>query len=338
MAINGIETLVYGVGDVSECARFFDDFGLDRLPDSLGRDDVVQFELPEGSHIEIRHRDDPALPASSMVGDGVREVVWGVSDARALETLAAGLATDRQVTLDADGTAHFRTDFDVPMALRLFSPRSVVSAPDPLNSPGRINRLNQHRKWRRRARPSVISHVVFAIPDYERGARFMRERLNFRLSDSQQGFGKYLRADGTNAHHSILLLNANAHIPGMDGLLRFHHANFGVEDIDEIMVGANYMTRQGWPDSHLGLGRHRIDSALFYYLPCPAGGEAEYGADSDAVSDTWVPRHWTNPLFAYAHFVSNLPPFLAQEPDWDFYYLTSGEDPSDASQPHGIEE
>ena len=113
----------------------------------------------------------------------------------------------------------------------------------------------------------------------------------------------------------------------MDGTLRFHHANFGVEDIDEIMVGANHMVRKGWPPSHQGLGRHRIDSALFYYLPCPAGGEAEYGADADAVDDSWIPRHWTNPLFAYAHFVSNLPPCLLDEPSWDFRYLTGDDSP-----------
>ena len=108
----------------------------------------------------------------------------------------------------------------------------------------------------------------------------------------------------------------------MDGKHRFHHANFAVEDIDEIMVGANHMVRQGWDASHFGLGRHRIDSALFYYIPCPAGGEAEYGADSDYVDDIWVPREWIEPLFAYSHFVHNLPPFLRKPPAWDFRYIT----------------
>jgi len=122
-----------------------------------------------------------------------------------------------------------------------------------------------------------------------------------------------------------LLLNADLHFPGLDGQFRFHHANFGVEDIDEIMVGANHMTRNGWAPSHFGLGRHRIDSALFYYLPCPAGGEAEYGADADVVDESWVPREWTVPLFAYSHFVHNLPPFLMQAPEWTFRYITSPE-------------
>lgn len=331
MAIIGIETLVYGVGDVAESARFFDDFGLVR--DTPREEGVASYTLPEGSHVIIRQRDDPALPPTGMVGDGVREVIWGTRDAASRDRLAEGLATDRDVRRDGDGTAHFVADFGVAMGLRVFDRNPVISAPDPLNSPGRINRLNQHRKWRLRARPQVIAHVVFAVPGYEAGYAFMRDRLNFRLSDSQRGFGKYLRADGTTAHHSLLLLNANAPVPDMDGALRFHHANFGVEDIDEMMVGANYMMRRGWAASHLGLGRHRIDSALFYYIPCPAGGEAEYGTDSDAVDDSWVPRHWSNPLFGFAHFVSNLPPFLADEPSWEFEYITQGDAPLDSDQP-----
>jgi hypothetical protein len=150
----------------------------------------------------------------------------------------------------------------------------------------------------------------------------MRTRLGFRLSDLQEGFGCYLRADGSNNHHNILFLNAHAPLAGCDGMTRFDHANFGVEDIDELMVGANNMVRKGWEDSHIGLGRHRIDSALFYYLPCPAGGEAEYGADADYIDDSWVPRHFTTPLFAYSHFTHHIPDFLREPPAWDFSYLT----------------
>jgi catechol 2,3-dioxygenase-like lactoylglutathione lyase family enzyme len=324
MAILGIECLIYGVEDVEKSCRFFEDFGLRLAAPAAG---VGRFDLPEGSHVLIHHRDDPALPQSSLVGDGVREVIWGVDTEAALEALVAGLSTDRKVKRDRDGTAHFLTDFGLAMGIRLWAKKPVLSAPDPLNAPGSVRRLNQQRKWRLRAYPKAIAHVVFAVPDYQAGYAFMRDRLGFRLSDNQRGFGMYLRADGTNNHHNLLLLNAAAPFPGMDGMHRFHHANFAVEDIDEIMVGANHMVRCGWEPSHLGLGRHRIDSALFYYIPCPGGGEAEYGADADYVDDGWVPRDWHAPLFAYAHYVHNLPPFLMKPPAWDFSYIT-GIEPS----------
>ncbi|MEG3179075.1 VOC family protein [Sphingomonas sp. LT1P40] len=320
MAILGIDSLIFGVADVGTCVRYFEDFGLN-LVDSAP--DHGRFELAEGSSVVIRHRADPALPATRMEGDGVREVIWGVDTATALDRLAADLARDCDVRRDADGVVRFMTPFGLPMGLRVFAKRPVLYAPDPVNAPGRVNRLNQHRKWRERARPKVINHVVFAIPGYQDGYHFMRDRLGFRLSDHQVGFGMYLRSDGSNNHHSLLLLNANAPFPGMDGAVRFHHANFGVEDIDEMMTGANHMARKGWEPSEHGLGRHRIDSALFYYLPCPAGGEAEYGADSDYIDDSWVPREWTEPLFAYAHYIHNLPHFLHQSPSWNLRYLTT---------------
>jgi hypothetical protein len=324
VAITGIESLIYGVEDVGVCTRFFQDFGLPPLQTSAK---CGSFRLAEGSRVLIRRHDDPTLPNSKMVGFGVREVIWRVDTQEALEALVTGL--DVPVRRDADGTAHFLSNVGLAMGLKVAARLPVTNLPDPVNAPHHISRFNQHRRWRQRATPKVISHVVFAVPEYESGYRWMCERLNFRLSDSQRGVGKYMRADGSNHHHNILLINSSAPFDGLDGKTRFHHANFGVEDIDEIMVGANYMVRQGWESSHLGLGRHRIDSALFYYLPCPAGGEAEYGADADYIDDNWVPRDWVSPLFGFAHFVHNLPPFLMKPPEWNVRFITDGVAPLD---------
>lgn len=323
MAILGIECLTYGVDDLAKSRQFFEDFGL--VLESAD-DRAVTFRLPEGSRVVLKPCGDPSLPVGAIEGAGVREVVWGVRDQDDLDRLVTDLSADMDVTCDADRTARFVTDFGVPMGLRVFAKRAILYSPEPANAPGHVRRLNQHRRWRERAYPKGISHVVFAVPDFAHGTAFMRERLGFRLSDEQVGYGMYLRADGSNSHHTLLLLNASAPLPDMDGKLRFHHANFAVEDLDEIMVGANHMDRRGWAPSHFGLGRHRIDSALFYYLPCPAGGEAEYGADSDCVDDAWVPRRWPDPLFAYAHFVHNLPPFLRTPPRWNIEYITKAVD------------
>ena len=321
MTINGIEALVYGVDDVARSVRFFEDFGLPLVNSDAAH---ASFRLEEGSRVEIRNLNDPLLPPSaSLIGQGVREVIWGVDTAESLNALVAGLEPDHKLRVDSDGTVHFVPSFGIPMGFRVFEKKAVVYAPDPVNAPGHVTRLNRHRKWRMRARPKVIQHVVFQLPEYDKAQLFMRERLGFYLTDIQDTFAYYLRANGTNNHHNILMLNANGSFPGNDGTTRFHHANFGVEDIDEMMVGVNHLVRQGWAPSELGLGRHRIDSALFYYVPCPAGGEAEYGADSDYVDDSWVPRRWLDPLFAFSYFNHNLPPFLKNPPAWEIEYLES---------------
>jgi catechol 2,3-dioxygenase-like lactoylglutathione lyase family enzyme len=321
MAIIGIERLVYGVEDVEESARFFRDFGLLEVSDAA-QADRVELSLANGARVVVLPIGHPSLPRESrIVGQGVQQVVWGVDSAASLDELRARLETVVDVEWDGE-IARFVTPFGVPMGLRVWAPRPVLCAPEPANAPGRVERLNRPRRWRLGASPRLVTHVVFAVPDYDTVFRFMVDVLNFRLTDRQNGFGNYLRADGTNNHHNILLLNADAPFPGMDGKLRFHHANFALEDLDEIMICVNRMIRKGWKASDQGLGRHRVDSALFYYFECPAGGEAEYGADADYVDDNWIPREWINPLFGYAHFVHNLPPFLAHEPEWNFRYIT----------------
>jgi catechol 2,3-dioxygenase-like lactoylglutathione lyase family enzyme len=317
MAIVGIESLIYGVDDVAACTKFFEDFGLPLTSKSAA---CSTFTLEEGSKVVLKHSGDPTLPASNVTGPGVHEVVWGVDSDASVEDLARNLGRDRALTRDADGTVHFLTDCGLPFALRVFRKRPVVTAPDVLNSANNVNRLNRPRRWRMRARPKVINHVVFNVMNVERSFEFARDRMGFRATDFQRGFGIYARCDGTNQHHNIFFVDAKLPFPGFDGQVRFNHANFGVEDVDEVMVGANHMERCGWPKSHLGLGRHRIDSALFFYIPCPTGGEAEYGADADYVDDGWVPRDWVNPLFGYLTFAHNMPAFFADVPTWDVQY------------------
>lgn len=319
MAILGIKSLSYGVDDVAECTRFFKDFG---LPLAEQQQSYARFALDDGSGVTIRHRTDAALPASAVVGIGVREVVLGVDSAANLERLANDLERDRKGRRDADGSYHCLSDCGLPIALEVFEPRPLVATLDPVNAFGRANRINTHRRWRRGgARPKRIQHVVFAVKDPEASFPFFRDRLGFRLSDKQRTFGVYARCDGTHDHHNLFFLNAALPFPGLDGQVRFHHVNYGVDDLDELMHGASYMQRQGWPPSHFGLGRHRIDSALFFYLPCPAGGEAEYGTDGDQLDDNWVPREFINPLFGYVHFMHNVPDFMMHEPSWDVRFL-----------------
>lgn len=311
--INGIETIIYGVEDVELCTRYFVDFGLPLVESSA---DHSLFELEEGSSVVLRPLDRARVEGQALQGFGVQQVIWGVPDRKTFDRTVERLRAVTQVLIDEDGTARFFDHDGIASGLRIYAKRTVFGAPDPVNSLGTINRLNQHRKWRVRARPKTIQHVVFQTPAPEASWNWYRDHLDFRLSDIQEGFGIFSRAPGTRDHHNIYWLKADLPFPGLDGQVRFNHANFGVEDIDEMMVGTNYMERRGWSKSIWGLGRHRIASALFLYLPCPAGGEAEYGADSDMLDDSWVPRRW-NARFGTMSFMHNLQPWIFDEAAWD---------------------
>lgn len=321
MAIIGIDTLLYGVEDLATASRFFDDFGLVRLSSN---DQETLYRLDEGSTIIVRGIEHASIPVSRYEGFGVKETIWGVDNAESLARLVADLSTDRDVRLGDDGAWHFHSDCGQALGLRVFTRKKVTYAPDPINAAGNVNRLNQHRKWRTRARSKTINHVVFAVDDYWLSFAFFRDRLNFRLSDHQKGVGTYLRADGANEHHNTFLLNNQA--PGAGGVQRFHHTCFGVEDFDEVMVGSNYMTKCGWQHGFLGTGRHRIASAIFCYFNSPTGGEAEYGADTDYLDDNWVPREWEF-RFGTAQWMGSPPPFMQDDIPWDVTFY-QGEHPA----------
>ncbi|PZU11009.1 VOC family protein [Sphingomonas sp.] len=290
MAILGIESVVYGVDDVALCTRFWDDYGLVRADRSI---DEPVWELPSGSRIIVRAIDDPDLPPAHFQGSGVRECFLGVDTAENLEKLVARIAVDREVWRDADGTAHFIDPDGNPMGLRIWAKRPVMCRPDPVNAPDHIVRLNQHRKWRMRARPKTINHIVYFSDNYVEAYEFYRDRLDFRMTDHSKANGIFARANGTYEHHTLFWLTTQH--PGTRGKRGYAHIAFGCEDVDEVMVGANYMQDKGWSNVRpfaAALNRHRISSAMYYYFPCPAGGDAEYHADSDYLDDAWIPRVW----------------------------------------------
>jgi catechol 2,3-dioxygenase-like lactoylglutathione lyase family enzyme len=318
MAILGIRRLTYGVDALDQCIQFFSDYGLAKLE---ADERSALFETRNGAQVELLTLDHPSLPVSALAGIGVHQCTWAVDSDESLQRLVKNLKRDHEIGENPSGGVRFVTHFGQSIGLEVFTPRRMSCAPSPFNAPGLINRLNEPRKWIDRPVPKTINHTVWVYPDVNQAFDFYRDRLNFRLTDVQKGFGVYVRADGAYEHHNIFIADGHAIFPQYDGKLRFQHANFGLEDIDEIMVGKNFLERRGYNLEGWGLGRHRISSEAFLYVPCPAGGDAEYGADGDALDDCWRPRIW-EAAFGTAIYVHNLPDWLSHQPSWDVGYVT----------------
>ena len=319
MAILGIESVIFGVDDLDTCARFWNDFGLTEI----GRTTAdATFEVPTGSRVVVMRDDDARLPPRVIEGNGIRLSVWGVDTQANLEKLVAGIATDTPVTRDADGAAFFQAPDGQHLGLRVWAKRRVVSNPDPVNAPDNIKRLNQCRQWRHKAIPKAINHIVFFSPDYIGSYEFYRDKLGFRYSDHSKGVGIFARPDGTNEHHSIFWVDAD--LPFAPDGFNFMHIAFGMDDIDEVMLGGNIMERRGWKNTSTnssgGISRHRISSAIYYYVDNPNGGEAEYHADTDYLDDNWVPRAWDF-KFGSLLWSANTPPiFRGDDIPWDMTF------------------
>jgi len=321
MSILGIESVVFGVADLAEHTRFWTDFG---LPLERATQDETVFRLASGSRVILYRHGDLRLPSPDPFdGDGLKETVWGVDTAETLDAIAADLALDVAVTRDADGTAHCVCPDGQPIALRVWAKRRVVSEASPVNTPGSHPRFNQHRIWREKAIPKTINHVVFFSPDYVASFEFYEEKLGFRYSDHSKGTGIFARADGTFEHHSIFWVNCD--LPIAPDHFKFMHIAFGMDDIDEVMLGANIMEKKGWKNQSMnssgGISRHRISSAIYYYCDIPGkAGEAEYHADTDYLDDNWVPRAWDF-RFGSLLWSHNAPPiFRGDNIPWDMTF------------------
>jgi catechol 2,3-dioxygenase-like lactoylglutathione lyase family enzyme len=291
MAILGIEAVIYGVDDLDLNFNFWRDYGLNPIKD--GADEKV-LECQNGARMVLHRYGDPGLPTAYNHQKSVHETIWGVDTDAAFDTLVAGLRSDREVRIDPEGVAHFLAEGGIPMGLKVWKQRPFVSQPDPVNAPGHIVRLNQHRKWRMKCRPKTINHIVFFVDDYVKTYEWFRDRLGFRYTDHSKGIGVFVRADGAFEHHNMFFVSMKTPIaPEKPG---FMHMSFGLEDIDEMMLGVQTMKAKGWQkegyNTRYGLCRHRISSAIYYYFDIPSGGEAEYNVDSDYVDDNWIPRAW----------------------------------------------
>ena len=322
MSIYEIAETHFGVEDFDKATRYLEDFGVPLV--ERDGDRFSKFELPNGTVISIRKLGDPALPASKLQGPGVHELIWGVHETADLERIRKELSKDMEVMEGDDGVLRFLAPFGVAMGFKVFKSRPVQSTVSPANAPGDVNRMNQWRKWRKRALPKEMEHIVYNVPDVNGALDFMRARLGFRVTDVQHGLGIFLRAPGSIHHHNIAFVDSD--IPPLNsvGKVTFNHINLMCDDIDEIMAGKMYLERKGWEKSPIGLGRHRISSGAFCYFPSPLGGDIEYGADIDRIDDSWIPLIWEQ-TFGYILFGHNLPPALAEEePE---YAVTFVDDP-----------
>ena len=282
MTILRVESLIFGVEDLDAGTRYFEDWGLARTSSEANGAD---FALPSGQTILLRSSKDASLPAAPDRSPTLRETIWGVSDAAALQRVGAELGRDRDVKSDAGGL-HARDEAGFAIGFR-------VAAPAPQSSSTAAPRMNHPFDPERRARPSRLGHVVFnaAQKDFEKQLAFYLERLKFRLSDRALDTGAFLRAQGSNDHHSLFFATRADRNS-------FNHAAFEVKNIDEIVLGGKYMKSRGWKPN-TPLGRHILGSNVFWYFDSPCGGRTEYYSDMDQMNDDWKPRIWEkNPGFA----------------------------------------
>lgn len=282
MSIQGIDQITFGAQDLPTCRRFFADWGL-----TLVSEDPQQlvFESLNGCQVVVAHSDKPGLPAGVEPDPTLREVVWCVADAAALDAVRARL--QGQPGYVDDGERVGCTDPNgLAVRVRVTRKRPVQLDAAVSNTWSERKRINQPAPAYDRATPVEVGHVVFFVTDLAATTAFYEQCLGFVVSDRYPGRGAFMRCAPEGGHHDLFLLQPPEPRKGLN------HVAFSVRDLHEVIGGGMHMSRQGWK-TELGPGRHPISSALFWYFENPAGALVEYYTDEDELTADWQPREFT---------------------------------------------
>jgi catechol 2,3-dioxygenase-like lactoylglutathione lyase family enzyme len=283
MAIQRIESITFGVEDLSRCNQYFDDFGLERLDHGANG---ATFRTLTNQLVHLRAATDAGLPPAQEGGSTLRLTVWGVDNEAGLETVGAELSRDREVRPDVSGVLHTSDDSGLPIGFAVARPKAVRIEPHPVNVGDVAGRINEPFPRIDRVQPLRLVHVVFHIrkDNRERAAAFYQGRLGFRLSDRSVDAGDFMRCEGSRDHHNLLLLHRADRV-------EYNHIAFEVPGFDEIMIGGLHMQNRGWK-SLRNPGRHFLGSNFHWFFENPCGGRTEFIADMDQLDEHWKPRIW----------------------------------------------
>ncbi len=283
MNIIGPDYLVFGVDDVAACTQYLTDYGLDPIDvsEAGGR-----FEALDGTGVEIRHKDDPALPPSLGTANMLRETVYGVADASVLDQIEAELGKDREVKRLADGSltafddSGFALRFQVTVRRDFDLPGELVNAPGapPLRGPNIVG-ADENAV----IKPRMLSHVVYFVPDSAKAEAFYVDRLGFVVTDRFLNTGPFLRPHGTLEHHTLFLIQTPPFMKGCE------HFTFHLGGPNDLLLAGRRLVEKG-VQSFWGPGRHKFGSNWFWYFNSPLGCHVEYDADMDLHDDSWVAR------------------------------------------------
>jgi catechol 2,3-dioxygenase-like lactoylglutathione lyase family enzyme len=291
MAIYGVEQLIYGVEDLEKASRFQDDWGMQRVASGVHGTD---FRLLNDTTVHLREAADDSLPPATirwlphLMRSTLREAIWGVDTAAALDAIGAELSRDREVKTDSSGVLHSVDDSGFHIGFMVSKRKHVVLEATEVNTLGSYARRNRQADGVRRrcVSPYKAGHLVYWLPDkLDEAARFYVERLGFRPTDNSPD-SRFMRSSGSNDHHTLLLQQR-------DDTWGFQHVAYEYKDIDEVMMAGCRMEEQGWK-TNTGPIRHNISSSFSWYLWNPAGGVSEAYCDMDYADDNWVVG-WNDP-------------------------------------------
>src|SRR5215467_5806510 len=238
---------------------------------------TLTFRMDDRRQRIVVHEDD--------VNEGNRAAFmgWEVSDAQALDQLAASLEHARVAVVRAPrATADERRvkdliAFEDPVGNRLEAFHGAEVSADPF-TPGRA--ISGFRTG-----PLGMGHLVLNVESIDRLLPFYTETLGFELSDFTLRPFKAYFFHLNPRHHSFAMVET--------GKSSIHHLMMELYMLDD--VGQAYDLAQG-EDGRIAttLGRHSNDFMTSFYANTPSGFFVEYGWGGRSIDEQkWTPVEMT---------------------------------------------
>jgi catechol 2,3-dioxygenase-like lactoylglutathione lyase family enzyme len=267
-AVHSLHRFVFSVPDLDEAQRFYTAFGLDvrRQGDRI---DLHTFGHPHrwGSIHRAPGRKKLQYLSFAVYPEDLESLRRHLDKIGAAQTKAHPLADEQGLWLkDPDGTP-----VQVLVAEKCSPDANDAGAPRivPVGTPAAPSRSSV-----KPVRPRRLSHVLLFATDVQRAARFYTDTIGLRLSDQSGDVIAFLHGAHSSDHH--MLAFAKSEGPGL------HHSSWVVADVDEVGMGMEQMSTQGYTDGW-GVGRHVIGSNYFRYVRDPWDSFAEYSAGIDFI-------------------------------------------------------
>ena len=218
MRIVGPDELIFGVDNLDASTQFLRDYGLTEAGDG-------RFEALDGTALTVRAKDDPSLPPPLPTSTLLRQTVWGVEDAATLDAIEAELSKDREVTRDDVGRLCCKDDLNFEIAFQVTTRKTLDLPPELINSPGaapgrpaNVVGANEDAE----AAPRTLSHVVYFVPDMDKGATFYIDRLGFVVTDKFTNTGPFLRPQANDDHHVLFMIQTPEYMQGLEHVAVSH--------------------------------------------------------------------------------------------------------------------
>jgi 2,3-dihydroxybiphenyl 1,2-dioxygenase len=246
-----------------------------------GLDGTLRLRIDERAYRVVVHPGDD---------DDVAYLGWDVPSAAALDALATALRTHGYAVEHADAATRSERGASAllvatdPTGLRNEFAVGLETAAEPFVSPRGLEGFVTGA--------GGVGHVVLAVADAAAMARFYRDALGLRVSDTIA----HEREPGTVMHMTFLHCNERHHslafVERPHAPRRLSHLMLELTSLDDVGRTYSLCERQGVPIA-MTLGRHTNDEMFSFYLVSPSGFNIEIGYGGKRIDDaTWQVAHY----------------------------------------------